>query len=146
MFEDIIIAIFILAGLTLLVIMPNIKIIREHEVSIVERLGRFSKILKGPGIFMIIPLIDRTVETIFLGKKTWEESLEDQESKVITFKIDYIIKDPKAFCYITLDAEKDFKKDIKELHLSLLKDDIHIELLNEYAHPYGIEIINYVIL
>lgn len=146
MFDDILVSLLILLGLTLLVIIPNIKIVRADEVSIIERLGKYLKTLEGPGIFFIVPLIDRSVEVIHLGKKTLKATIQMNEENQLTYQVTYLIKDPKAFCYITLDAEKDFKKDLNDLFLAENYALITLTLLNEYAEPYGIEIIDYVIL
>ncbi|NTV77023.1 MAG: slipin family protein, partial [Methanothrix sp.] len=37
-----------------------VKIVREYERVVIFRLGRFSGV-KGPGIFFIIPIIDRVI-------------------------------------------------------------------------------------
>lgn len=146
MFDDVLVAILILIGLTILVLAPNIKIVRDEEVSIVERLGRYLKTLQGPGIFFIVPIIDRTIETIYLGKKIHKETIILEDETHITYQIDYYIRDPKAYCYITLNAEKDFKKDIHQLFMAEKDEPMTLEMLNEYAEPYGIEITDYVIM
>ncbi|MGV8126425.1 MAG: slipin family protein [Methanothrix sp.] len=43
-----------------LIIYQAIKIVREYERVVIFRLGRFSGV-KGPGIFFIIPIIDRVI-------------------------------------------------------------------------------------
>ncbi len=46
-----------------LIIIPQaIKICREYERGVIFRLGRFAGI-KGPGLFLIIPIIDKMVKT-----------------------------------------------------------------------------------
>jgi regulator of protease activity HflC (stomatin/prohibitin superfamily) len=51
----------IIALLIVLVILSQaIKIVREYERVVIFRLGRFSGV-KGPGIFLIIPIIDRVM-------------------------------------------------------------------------------------
>ncbi len=52
----------LLALLVVLVILSQaIKIVREYERVVIFRLGRFSGV-KGPGIFFIIPIIDRVMQ------------------------------------------------------------------------------------
>ncbi len=55
--------IFLFAGvlLFLLLILPNIKILNEYERAVVFRLGRLVD-TKGPGIVILIPIIDRIVK------------------------------------------------------------------------------------
>ncbi|HUI40025.1 MAG TPA: SPFH domain-containing protein, partial [Methanothrix sp.] len=49
----------LIALLVVLIILSQaIKIVREYERVVIFRLGRFSGV-KGPGIFFIIPIVDR---------------------------------------------------------------------------------------
>ena len=52
-----------LIGLLVVVIILSqaIRIVREYERVVIFRLGRFSGV-KGPGIFFIIPIVDRVVQ------------------------------------------------------------------------------------
>jgi len=43
-----------------IILSQAIKIVREYERVVIFRLGRFSGV-KGPGIFFIIPIIDRVM-------------------------------------------------------------------------------------
>ena len=45
----------------LLLLISSIKIIKEYERAVVFRLGRLLKKSKGPGIIIIIPVIDKWV-------------------------------------------------------------------------------------
>ena len=47
----------------LVVILSGIRIAQEYERAVVFRLGRFLRI-KGPGIYYLIPLIDRRKRSI----------------------------------------------------------------------------------
>lgn len=46
--------------IVLAILTQAIKIVREYERVVIFRLGRFSGV-KGPGIFFIIPIIDRVI-------------------------------------------------------------------------------------
>ncbi|WP_416374915.1 SPFH domain-containing protein, partial [Methanothrix soehngenii] len=46
--------------IVLVILSQAIKIVREYERVVIFRLGRFSG-MKGPGIFFIIPIIDRVI-------------------------------------------------------------------------------------
>ena len=50
----------IIIGLVVLYILSSIKILREYQRGVIFRLGRLTE-PKGPGIFLIIPIVDRVV-------------------------------------------------------------------------------------
>lgn len=51
-----------LAIFFLIVVLPGFRIVNEYERGVIFRLGR-CKGAKGPGLFYIIPLIDKMVKT-----------------------------------------------------------------------------------
>ena len=51
------IGILVLVLFFLLIIIPGVRIINQYERGVVQRLGRFRKILE-PGLHVIIPYID----------------------------------------------------------------------------------------
>jgi regulator of protease activity HflC (stomatin/prohibitin superfamily) len=51
----------IIVVIALLVLLSTVKVLREYERAVVFRLGRFTKI-KGPGIFILWPGIDKMVK------------------------------------------------------------------------------------
>lgn len=51
----------LLVILGILLLISSIKIVKEYERAVVFRLGRLLKSAKGPGIIIIIPMIDRWV-------------------------------------------------------------------------------------
>jgi regulator of protease activity HflC (stomatin/prohibitin superfamily) len=56
------IVVAVVVVLVLLVVISGIKVIREYERAIVFRLGRLLANPKGPGIFYLIPIIDKMVK------------------------------------------------------------------------------------
>ena len=52
----------VLAVLAILVLSAAIKVLREYERAIVFRLGRLFPQPKGPGLFILIPIVDRMVK------------------------------------------------------------------------------------
>src|SRR5216117_188294 len=52
----------VIAFLLLLFLVAAIKVIREYERAIVFRLGRLFPQPKGPGLFILIPIVDRMVK------------------------------------------------------------------------------------
>ncbi|MBN2300120.1 MAG: hypothetical protein JXC31_02910 [Acholeplasmataceae bacterium] len=129
--------------LAMLVIIPNIKFVQNNKAYIVERLGKFLKIIDQPGIYFLIPLVDRVIQVVPL----------DINQKVITFKkensaeikemtIKYKIENVKIFVYASLDSFHTLKEYIETL------DDIYTDLTDEQkneitirARQLGIEII-----
>jgi len=59
------------AMVVLLILTSVIKIVREHERGVIFRLGRIQVGPKGPGLFLLIPFVDRMVR-IDLGTFTMD--------------------------------------------------------------------------
>ncbi len=55
------VAVLIVIVLIVLVISASVKVLREYERGVVFRLGRLTGGAKGPGLFLLIPIIDRMV-------------------------------------------------------------------------------------
>ena len=51
----------IVIGLLILLLSASIRVLREYERAVVFRLGRFVGV-KGPGLFFLIPVLDRMVK------------------------------------------------------------------------------------
>jgi regulator of protease activity HflC (stomatin/prohibitin superfamily) len=49
-----------------IIISQSVKIVQEYERRVIFRLGRLSGV-KGPGIFFIIPLVDRVIKMDLSG-------------------------------------------------------------------------------
>ena len=52
----------VVAAVALIVLMASIRVVQEYERGVIFRLGRVIAGAKGPGLFFIIPLIDRMVK------------------------------------------------------------------------------------
>ena len=46
----------------LFILMSAIKIVKEYERGVIFRLGRVQGRAKGPGLFILIPIVDRMVK------------------------------------------------------------------------------------
>src|SRR5256886_15429387 len=57
-----IVAVVVIALLVVLFLISAIKVAREYERGIVFRLGRLLPEPKGPGLFILIPIVDRMVK------------------------------------------------------------------------------------
>lgn len=62
LFERLIFQVVFVAGVFIIVVLSQaIKIVQEWERGVILRLGRFQSV-KGPGLFLIIPFIDRMIK------------------------------------------------------------------------------------
>lgn len=129
--NEIILGLLLIAFLILLIMLPNIKIIRENEVVIVERLGKFYKLVEQKGVLITIPFVERIYETMSL----LEQNL-NVKNNYFSLNIVYKINDPKLFSYAHLNSIKQFSSEIE-----LLKE-INDDILQNIANNYGLLIIN----
>ncbi len=135
---DQIIAIIVILGLVLLFMIPNFKIVRINEVKIVERLGKFHKLLDTPGIHFIVPLIDRDIQTVNLEKQHIKTKLKLEINEIsvdVLLSYDMRVIDPKTFVYAALDS----MKVIHEYILSALESDIDYDTIIDETIPYAVE-------
>jgi regulator of protease activity HflC (stomatin/prohibitin superfamily) len=65
----------VLVGLVLLVIIPSLRMCSEWERKVVLRLGRFTGV-RGPGVFLLVPWVERTPFTIDLRTVTSSFTVE----------------------------------------------------------------------
>src|SRR3954451_22529268 len=56
------IVVAVVVALVLFVVLSAIKVVREYERAIVFRLGRLLPNPKGPGLFILIPIVDKMVK------------------------------------------------------------------------------------
>src|SRR5437588_12991395 len=94
----IIVAIFLF--LLVLFAFSAIKVIREYERAIVFRLGRLMAEPKGPGLFILIPIVDRMVKvdlrTITLNIPPQEVITKDNVPVRVNAVAYFRIVQPKA--------------------------------------------------
>lgn len=114
----------------LAILASGIRIAQEYQRSIVFRLGRFTKV-KGPGIFWIIPLIERQQ---LVDIRTSTVDLEQQET--IT-KDSVTIKVNAVLWYRVTDPEKaiikvaDYYKAVYQFSVTALRNIIGQHSLDE---------------
>lgn len=138
---DILTIILLFSGLIILLMLPNIKIVRQNEAMIIERLGSFHKLLDQPGVYFLVPLLDRNIQTISLSKQHIKKKLSihenDEDIKTVEISYDMTITDPKTYVYASFDSNDTIHTYIKEA----LEADMDMdEILNEtidYAQTYG---------
>src|SRR5215210_6471602 len=89
-----------LAVIVVLFLMSAIKVAREYERGIVFRLGRLLPEPKGPGLFLLIPIVDRMVKddlrTITLNIPPQEVITKDNVPVRVNAVAYFRIVDPKA--------------------------------------------------
>jgi len=108
----------------LIIISKGVKIVPQSDLYIVERLGKFNKVLHG-GFHIIIPIIDKVRATL-----TSREQLVDIEKQSVITKDNVNISiDGIVFCKVD-DAQEatynvvDFKNAIANLAMTTLRSEI----------------------
>src|SRR5712672_4811768 len=94
------VAIAVVVFLVILFLISAIKVAREYERGIVFRLGRLFPEPKGPGLFLLIPVVDRMVKvdlrTITLQIPPQEVISKDNVPVRVNAVAYFRIVDPKA--------------------------------------------------
>ena len=93
----------IIIGIILLFLFTSIKIVRQSEVYIIERLGKFHKVADA-GLTIIIPFIDHVRSIVSLKQQTLdiapqEVITKDNVTITINTVVFYKIKDPAKAVY-----------------------------------------------
>ena len=57
-----IIVVAVLAAFAIALLASSVRVLREYQRGVVFRLGRLLGAPKGPGLFLLIPIIDRMVQ------------------------------------------------------------------------------------
>lgn len=118
----------ILTGVILLfavvILFKGIKVVSQADIIVVERLGKFNKVLKG-GLNFIVPIIDSPVSQL----TTKEQMIEIPKQSVITKDNVNISIDGIVFCAVENAREAtynviDFKSAITNLAMTTLRSEI----------------------
>ncbi len=143
----------------ILVLASSIKVMREYERAVVFRLGRFLR-AKGPGIFLLFPLIDRMVR-VSLRLVTLDVPSQDIITRDnVTIKVNAVLYfrviDPEKaiievedFLYATSQlAQTTLRSVLGESELDELlaeREKINLqlqEILDKQTDPWGIKVTN----
>jgi regulator of protease activity HflC (stomatin/prohibitin superfamily) len=96
----VVIIVVVLVLLLVLFLISAIRVVREYERAIVFRLGRLFPDPKGPGLFILIPVIDRMIKvdlrTITLSVPPQEVITKDNVPVRVNAVAYFRIVDPKA--------------------------------------------------
>jgi regulator of protease activity HflC (stomatin/prohibitin superfamily) len=144
--------------LLLLFLISAIKVAREYERGIVFRLGRLLPEPKGPGLFLLIPIVDRMVKvdlrTITLNIPPQEVITKDNVPARVNAVAYFRIVEPKAaivqienFMVATSQIAQTTLRSVLGQHLldELLseRDKINTilqEIIDEATSPWGIKV------
>ena len=141
----------------LAILSQGVKIVREYERVVIFRLGRFSG-LKGPGIFFIIPVIDRVilldlrVFTIDVAKQVviTKDNVSVEVDAVIYYRV---VEPDKAIIQVenyrlatSLLAQTTLRDVLGQIELDDLlskRDELNKklqEILDKHTDPWGIKV------
>ena len=153
-----IIAVVVVLFLFLLFVISAIKIAREYERGVIFRLGRLLDPPKGPGLFILIPIVDRMVKvdlrTITLNIPPQEVITKDNVPARVNAVAYFRIVDPKAaivnienFMVATSQIAQTTLRSVLGQHLldELLSERDKInsilqEIIDEATAPWGIKV------
>src|SRR5438105_8317383 len=95
-----IVAVVVVAVLLLFFLISAVRVAREYERGVVFRLGRLLDPPKGPGLFLLIPIVDRMVKvdlrTITLNVPPQEVITKDNVPARVNAACYFRVIDPKA--------------------------------------------------
>ena len=152
------IALAIIVFIFVLFFIAAVKVAREYERGVVFRLGRLLDPPKGPGLFLLIPIIDRMVRvdlrTITLNIPPQEVITKDNVPARVNAVAYFRIVDPKAaivnienFMVATSQIAQTTLRSVLGQHLldELLseRDKINAilqEIIDEATAPWGIKV------
>ncbi len=153
-----IVAVVVVVVILLVFLLAAIKVAREYERGIVFRLGRLLPEPKGPGLFLLIPVVDRMVRvdlrTITLNIPPQEVITKDNVPVRVNAVAYFRIVDPKAaivqienFMVATSQIAQTTLRSVLGQHLldELLseRDKINTilqKLFDEATAPWGIKV------
>src|SRR5216110_954187 len=151
-------AVAVIAFLLILFLISAIKVAREYERGIIFRLGRLLAQPKGPGLFLLIPIVDRMVKvdlrTITLNIPPQEVITKDNVPVRVNAVAYFRIIDPQAaivqvenFMVATSQIAQTTLRSVLGQHLldELLseRDKINAilqQIIDEATSPWGIKV------
>ena len=154
----VVVAVIAVAVILLLFMLSAVKVAREYERGVVFRLGRLLDPPKGPGLFLLIPIIDRMVKvdlrTITLNIPPQEVITKDNVPARVNAVAYFRIVDPKAaivqienFMVATSQIAQTTLRSVLGQHLldELLSERDKINsilqgIIDEATAPWGIKV------
>jgi regulator of protease activity HflC (stomatin/prohibitin superfamily) len=154
----VLVALLVVLFLFLLFFSATIKIAREYERAVIFRLGRLLDPPKGPGLFIVLPLIDRMVKidvrTIALNIPPQKVITKDNVPARVNAAVSFRVIDPSAAIVNVKDfavatsqiAQTALRSVVREHPLDELlseRDNVNAylqEIVAEAAAAWGIEV------
>ena len=119
-----------IVGILLLILLSGFRIAQEYQRSVVFRLGRFQSI-KGPGLYWIIPLIERQQKVDIRTKTVDLERQETITKDSVTIKVNAVlwfrITDPEQ----AIIKVADYNKAVYQFSVTALRNIIGQHSLDE---------------
>ncbi|MDD5452705.1 MAG: slipin family protein [Candidatus Bipolaricaulis sp.] len=151
------IAVGIIVAVIVLFLISAIKVVREYERGVIFRLGRLVG-AKGPGLFLVIPIVDKMVKvdlrTITLDVPPQEVITRDNVPVNVNAVVYFRVMDPQAAVVEVLD----YIEATRQISMTTLRsvlgrvelDDILAErdkvnrelqqIIDEHTDPWGIKV------
>jgi regulator of protease activity HflC (stomatin/prohibitin superfamily) len=152
------IAIVAVVVIVLMFLYASVKVLREYERGVIFRLGRLLPEPKGPGLFILIPVVDRMVKvdlrTITLNVPPQEVITKDNVPARVNAVAYFRIVDPKSaivqvenFMAATLQIAQTTLRSVLGQHMldELLSERDKINtilqtIIDEATSPWGIKV------
>jgi regulator of protease activity HflC (stomatin/prohibitin superfamily) len=149
----------ILVIFVVLILISAIKVMREYERAVVFRLGRFLRV-KGPGLFLLFPVIDRMIRVslrlVTLDVPSQDIITRDNVSVKVNAVLYFRVIEPESaiievedFLYATSQLAQTTlrsvlgESDLDDLLSEREKINHHLqEILDKHTDPWGIKVTN----
>ena len=147
----------VVIALLIMLISSAVRVLREYERGVVFRLGRFSGV-KGPGIFLLIPIVDRLVKVslrvVAMDVPPQDVITRDNVSVTVNAVVYYRVLEPlkavlevEEYRYATSQlSQTTLRSIVGQAHLDDLlaeRDKINRRLqdvLDKQSDPWGIKV------
>ena len=158
MLSPVLIVVLVVLFILIILSIVSIKVVRQSEAIVVERLGKFLKVC-GSGLKIVMPFVDRVVAKISLKERVADFPPQPVITKDnVTMQIDtvvyFAVTDPKLYCYgverpmnaIENLTATTLRNIIGELELDetlTSRDTINYKMraiLDEATDPWGIKV------
>jgi len=154
----VIVLLSVLVLFVLIIIIRSVRLVRQAEVQVVERLGRYSRTL-GPGLHVLIPFIDRVRQVTDLREQVWDyppqsvitkDNVPTQLDTVIYFfitdpvKAVYEIQNlPEAILKLSMTAIRNMVGNMELDQLLASREQVNQRLrviVDEATDPWGVKV------
>lgn len=128
--EDIMEILYIIIAIIVLVLVGGLRLDREYERSVIFRLGRY-KGIKGPGLYWIIPIIDRRKQVDLRIRTLDVASQETVTRDSVTIRIDAVLYYQVEFPEKAIINVRKYEHAIAQTALTSLRNVVGQHVLDE---------------